>query len=206
MIGVIACAVGALFCLRGVIAMRVVIALWGAFLGLSVGGGTIASIMGESVLSSLTGWVVGIAVALTFAVLAYVYYSVAVIIAVGSVGFVLGTAVMTATDITWNWAVITGGVIAGVVLAIIAIVADFPALLLVVITAYGGSAVMTAGIMLITGTLTAEEIVHTSISTDPSDAWWWYALQVALMIVGIVVQSRLVGDERTMRQHWKADA
>ncbi len=204
--GLIALAVGAVFCLRGVIAMRFAIALWGALLGLGVGSGTIAAIVGESVLSTLLGWVVGIAVSLIFAVLAYVYYSVAVILAVGSVGFVLGALAMVMTDATWDWAVIVGGIAGGVALAIVAIAADLPAMLLVLVTAVGGGIVMTSGIMLMSGVVSVEDVLHTSISRTAPDQWWWYALDAVFIVTGIVAQSASLGDERAIRQHWNADA
>src|SRR5699024_10810121 len=49
-LGVLAVIVGAVFCFRGAAAMRLVLALWGAFAGLNVGGAAVAAVTGEGYL------------------------------------------------------------------------------------------------------------------------------------------------------------
>ncbi len=77
-LGILAVLAGAVFCFRGLPAMRIVIAFWGAFAGFGLGAALVAAIGGDSYLSTALGWVVGILVAILFAVLAYLYYAVAV--------------------------------------------------------------------------------------------------------------------------------
>ena len=62
-IGILAVAIGLLFCLRGVVAMRIVIAVWGAFVGLNLGAGIVSALSGDGFLSTALGWIVGILVA-----------------------------------------------------------------------------------------------------------------------------------------------
>ena len=84
-------------------------------------------------------WIVGLAVALVFGLIAYLYYEVAVFIGMTSIGFVLGTGAMAFLGITWSWLVILVGVITAAVLAVVAIVGDMPMVLLTVLTALAGA-------------------------------------------------------------------
>ncbi|MGF7124944.1 DUF4203 domain-containing protein [Rhodococcus sp. TAF43] len=202
-IGILAIAVGAVFCFSGTAAMRFVIALWGAFAGLNLGAGLVSAITGDGYFATALGWIVGILVALLFAVLAYLYYAVAVTLAMASVGFALGTAAMVAVGVTWNWVVVLVGVILGVALAVLTLAVDLPAVLLVVVSVLGGAVAMVGGVMLLAGAVDTADFDHASLTTTISDDWWWYAMYVALVVAGVVAQSRMLGRERSLRDQWR---
>ncbi|NOX32003.1 MAG: DUF4203 domain-containing protein, partial [Actinobacteria bacterium] len=136
-VGIIALVMGAVFCFRGYLAMRIVIPLWGAFAGFMFGAGIVAGDAGF--LATALGWIVGLGVAVVFGLIAYLYYEVSVIIGMLAIGFVLGTSVMVALGITWSWLIITGGVVLGLALASVGIVGNLPMLLLTVLTALAGA-------------------------------------------------------------------
>jgi len=202
-IGILAIVIGALFCFRGVPAMRFVIALWGAFVGLSLGAGLVAAISGDGFLATTLGWIVGILLGVLFSVLAYLYYAVAVTLAMASVGFALGTAAMAAVGVTWNWVVVTIGVVVGVALAVLALAVNLPAVLLVVVSALGGAVTVVGGVMLLAGSLDIEDFDDTGITATVADDWWWYALYVVLVVTGTIAQARLLGRERSLRDEWQ---
>ena len=137
-LGLVAILIGTVFCFRGYFAMRIIIPIWGAFAGFVLGAGLVSVGDGEF-LSTVLSWIVGLAVALVFGLIAYLYYEVAVFIGMTSIGFVLGTTVMAALGVTWSWLVILVGVITAAVLALIAIVGDMPMVLLTLLTALAGA-------------------------------------------------------------------
>lgn len=202
-IGILAVLAGAVFCFRGVLAMRFVIALWGAFVGLNLGAGLVAAITGDGFFGTALGWIVGILVSVLFSVLAYLYYTVAVTLAMASVGFVLGTAVMVAVGVTWNWVIITVGVLLGVLLAVLTLAVDLPAVLLVIVSVLGGAATVVGGLMLLAGTVDTADFDHATITGNISDSWWWYAIYVALILAGAVAQGRFLGRQRSLRDQWQ---
>ena len=57
LVGVLAIAVGALFCFRGYLAMRLIIPIWGAFAGFLLGAGLIANTGSDGFLRSTLGWI-----------------------------------------------------------------------------------------------------------------------------------------------------
>ncbi|HEX9259038.1 MAG TPA: DUF4203 domain-containing protein [Acidimicrobiales bacterium] len=204
--GLIAIVAGAIFCFRGFLALRLIIPIWGFFVGFSVGAGLIANITDEGFLSSVLGWVVGFAVAVCFAVLAYLYYAVSVVIAMGAIGFTLGASLMMALDVTWTWVIVLVGVVVGVALAGASIVADLPLLLLMILSSLAGASAITGGVMLLVGAIETQDFTDEGIIGRADDPWWWYVIYIVLAIAGIIAQARMVEDLKvSMRQAWEAD-
>lgn len=201
-LGVLAIVIGALFCFRGLPAMRVVIALWGALVGFALGGGVVAAATDTDVLGTGAGWLVAILVAVIFAALAYLYYAAAVVLAMGAAGFAVGAGAMTAAT-GQNWAVITVGVIAGVVLAAIAIALNLPAILLMIASVLGGAVSVTGGAMVLAGDLATTELDNDAIRAGMHGHWWWYALYVALVVLGAIAQIRAYPPRGPLRGRWR---
>lgn len=202
-LGIIAILAGLVLCFRGFWTLRLVISLWGAFAGFGLGAGLSAAINSESFLASALGWVVGIVLALIFAVLAYLYYWLAVVISLASIGFMLGATVMAALGVSWTWVTILIGVGVGALLALLAIVTDLPLLLLIVLSAMAGASAIVGGIMLLTGALDVADFTSYDVTARMRDDIWWYLLYLALMIAGVVSQSRATAVNRGVRQAWE---
>ncbi len=202
-VGILALVIGGLFCFRGYLAMRLIIPVWGAFAGFTLGAGLVAYFTDEGFLSTLVGWLVGIAVGVVFAMIAYLYYAISVLIAMASIGFTLGAAAMVALDVTWSWVVILVGVLLGALLAFLAIVADLPTALLVVLSAIAGAIAMTAGVMLIVGALETDDFTAVAATERIKDDWWWYVVMIALAVAGLLSQVRTVDSLRaSLRSAW----
>lgn len=203
-VGLLALAVGAMFCFRGYLTMRVIIPIWGAFGGFVLGAGLVASSNDDGFLRSVLSWAVGFAVALLFALIAYLYFEVSVVLAMTMIGFALGTSAMVAIGVDWSWLIVLVGIAVGVVLAVLAIAGNMPMVLLTVLTAAAGASAMVGGIMLLVGELQTEAITEAGGTTDQlHDDWWWYAIWGGLFVAGIVAQ--VAAAERlnaTMREMW----
>jgi len=204
--GLVAMVAGLVFCFRGFLTMRVVIPIWGAFAGFSLGAGLIAELTDSRFLRTVGGWTLGVVLALVFGVLAYLYYEVSIVIGAGAVGFALGSTLMVALNVTWTWVIVLVGVAVGVLLALAAIVADLPMIVLTVLTALGGASATVAGLMLLTGTLTADDLTRPAITERVDDSAAWWIIYAALAIFGMVAQVRAL-DSLTMsvRSEWDAE-
>jgi hypothetical protein len=196
---------GGLFCFFGYLAFRVIIPVWGAVAGFSLGAGLIAAATDEGFLRTGLAWVVAIGLAVLFALLAYLFYWVAVILAMGSIGFTLGASVMGALGVDWNWVVVLVGIAGGVLLAVLAIVSDFPMILLVLLSALAGASAVTAGLMVLTGAIETEDFTDEAVTAQAGDDWWWYLVYGVLAVAGIVYQMRAMERVRgSMRESWEA--
>lgn len=197
--------VGAALCLGGYIAIRIILPIWGALVGFTVGVALVAAVTGEGIFATLVSWVAGIALAIVFAACAYLYYEVSVVLAMGAAGFVIGSTVLLAFGVGWSWLVTLGGLALGVVFALLAIVANLPMVLLTVLTALAGAATATTGAMILVGALDVDQLQGTTlVRSFEGEGIWWLAY-AALAVVGIVSQVRtLESMMRPVRDEWVA--
>ena len=202
-IGLLAIVVGATFCFRGAVAMRMVICLWGAFSGFLLGAGLFAGLDGSQFLRATMGWIVGLVLASVFGAIAYLFYEVAVVLAMASIGFALGTTIMAALGVTWTWVVILVGVIAGIMLAGVALASNMPLVILLVLSAFGGASAIVMGIMLLVGTVNSDQFTRAQATHHMQTSWWWYALYLVLAVIGMAAQFQFLDSLRgSMRDQW----
>jgi hypothetical protein len=205
LIGLLAIVVGLALCFYGYAALRLVIAIWGAFAGFLLGAGIVASVTGEGFLATGLAWLVGLGVAIVFGLIAYLYYAVSVILGMGAIGFALGTTLMAALGVSWSWLVILVGVAVGVLLAFLAIAGDLPMLILAVLGAFAGASVTISGALLVVGVLDREDLASPETTQSVELGWWWTAAYLVLAVVGLVVQLRSVETRQgTLRETWAA--
>lgn len=200
-VGLIAILTGAVFCFRGYLAMRIIIPLWGAFAGFMLGAGIMSG--SDGFLGSAIGWIVGIAVAVVFGLIAYLYYEVAVMIGMMAIGFALGSSLMVLLGVTWSWLIVLSGVVLAVVLAFIAIAGDLPMVLLTVLTGLAGASTIVFGLMLVVGAVDVAELDSAQTTEVLADDWWWYAIYIVLAIAGMLAQLADVDRRRdSLRAAW----
>lgn len=204
-VGIIAVLVGALLCFRGYVTMRLIISLFGAFVGFLLGAGLVAGLSDSGFGQLALSWLVGIVVAVVFGVLAYFSYQVAVVIGMAGIGFTIDTSLMAAASVGSQPVVLAVGVIAGIVLAGIAIATDLPAIILVILTALAGASVVLAGVMIIVGAIGLDRLTVDGVAAEMARGWLWWVLYAGLALLGGLAQFRaLSGRRRPMRQQWGA--
>lgn len=202
-LGVLVILAGALLCFRGQLVLRLVFPVWGAFAGFAFGAGLVAGLAEERFLGSVLGWGLGVLFALIFAVFAYSYYAVAVVLVMASIGFTLGSGLVVALGIDWNWVAVLVGVLVGALLGVGAVLVDVPMLVLVLLTAAAGAVGVVAGLMLLTGALDSATFTEGDFTGRVEDDWWWYAAILALAIVGVLSQARTIATlRRSVRLTW----
>ena len=202
-VGIIAVLIGALLCFRGYVTMRLIISLFGAFVGFLLGAGLVAGATDSGFGQLALSWLVGIVGAVIFGVLAYFSYQIAVVIGMAGIGFTIGTSVMAAVGVGSPIATVAVGLVAGALLAVIAIATDLPAVILVVLTALAGASLTVTGVMVIAGSIGLNRLTVEGVTAEMGRGWWWYVLYAGLALLGIVAQLRArSGGPRTMRQQW----
>ena len=205
-LGILAIAIGALFALRGYLTMRVVIPIWGSLIGFMLGAGAVGAATDANFLSTAAAWIVGIALAVVFAFLAYLYYEVSVILAMGGIGFMLGSSLMVALNVTWGWVIVLAGVVAAMALGLLAIVGELPMLLLTLLTAAAGSAAVVGGIMLLVGSIDTTDVAQLGVVGAIDDSPLWWVLYVVILLIGVFTQFQaLDGVRGALREQWDSD-
>jgi hypothetical protein len=206
LLGLLAILAGGAMLLAGQFVLRLVIPVWGFFAGFAFGAGLVADLADERFLGTVLGWVLGLLFALVFAVLAYLYYYVAVVIAMGAFGFAIGSGLVVALGIDWNWVAVLVGTIVGVVVGLVAVFTDLPMIVLVVFSSFAGAVAVVGGVMLLVGSLNSADFTRGDFTSTVDNSWAWSLLLLVLAVVGILIQARQrVVMRRTINETWYAE-
>ncbi len=190
-IGLLALLLGAAFCFAGYQFFRILITIWGFFAGFTLGAQGVVALFGGGFLSTVTSWVIGLVVGLVLAALAYLFYYAAVVILGGSVGYSIGAGFIALLGLspTGFIAVIVGLVVA-VVLAILIIVLNLPRILIIVLSALGGSGTILAGLLLMLQRIPLAFLGYGSVSAFIENSWFWTIVWLVVAGAGMFVQWR----------------
>jgi hypothetical protein len=190
----------------GQFVLRLVIPVWGFFAGFGFGAGLVADLADERFLGTVLGWVLGLVFAVVFAVLAYLYYYVAIVLAMAAFGFAIGSGLVVALGIDWNWVAVLVGTVVGAVLGLVSIFADMPAIVLVVLSSFAGAVGVVGGLMLLVGSLNSADFTRGDFTDTVEDGWAWSLLLLVLAFVGILNQARQRAVlRRTIQATWYAE-
>jgi hypothetical protein len=188
LIGLLALVIGAAFCLAGYRFILILLPIWGFFAGFSIGASAIANLFGGGFLATTSSWLAGFVVGLVFAVLSYLYYYFAVAVLGASVGYMIGTGFMALLGIQPGVLTVVVGVLGAAVLAGVVLYLNVPKLLLIVLSALGGAAIMIAGLLLILGRIPLEALRYGVVGSVIQDSWFWLLVWLVAAGVGLVVQ------------------
>lgn len=206
-IGLMAIVIGIMFCVQGNTLMRIMFPFMGFFAGFSATAGAIAGINGDKFLGTVFSWVVGFFVGLIFGVLAFIFYEFAIVLAFAGWGFAITSGVLTFLNLDWNWLVIIIGTLVGIIFGIAAIVMQLPMLVLIMITAFLGSAVIIYGLMLVFKTASLGDFSNGLVREKIHNNLGLYLVWFTFGLLGSVFQSRAFGAEQKMvKDYWESSA
>jgi len=196
-VGIIAILVGLGLCFAGLKYFLLLLPVWGAIVGFVIGSNMMHHLFGqEPFLAGTTGIIVGVVVAIAFAVLSYLYYYFAVIVAGGAIGYLFGIGIMGIFGLDGIVAWIVGLIVA-VVFAIAFIQLAMPIWLAIWATAIGGASAIITGLAVLLGTVKVADMNYgflTALWNAPNVGIIWIAAGVVLAIVGVFAQMRMIGE------------
>ena len=206
-LGLFAILAGSVMIFAGQFVLRLVIPIWGFFAGFAFGAGLFAGLADERFLGTVLGWITGFVFALIFAVFAYLYYAVAVIIAMAAFGFVIGSGLVVAVGIDWNWVAVVVGVVVGTVLGLVSIFGNMPMIVLAVASSIAGAITVVAGLMLMVGSMDSADFTRSGFTAAVDTSWIWWVLLLVLAIAGILAQTRQrLTMRRSINETWYAES
>jgi hypothetical protein len=207
LLGLLGMVAGLAMLLAGQFVLRMVIPIWGFFAGFAFGAGLVAGLADERFLGTVLGWVLGAVFALVFALFAYLYYYVAVTLAMGAFGFAIGSGLVVALGIDWNWVVVLVGLVVGVVFGLLSIFTNVPMIALVIFSAFAGAVGLVGGLMLLVGELNSADFTRGDFTSTVENSWAWSLLLLVLAFAGVLVQARQrVMMRRTIQEVWYAES
>lgn len=207
LLGLLAILAGGAMLLAGQFVLRLILPIWGFFAGFAAGAGFVADVGDDRFLGTVLGWVLGLVFGLVLALLAYFFYAVAVILAMASFGFAIGSGLVVALGIDWNWVAVLVGLAVGAIVGIASIFVNMPMLVLIVLGSIAGAVGVVGGLMLVFGSLNTADFSRGDFVDTVNNNWFWYVLLLVLIVFGVFVQlrQRLVLNQ-SVREYWYADA
>ena len=206
LLGLLAIIAGGAMLLAGQFVLRLVIPIWGFFAGFAFGAGLVAELADERFLGTVLGWVLGLVFALVFAVFAYLYFAIAVVLAMAAFGFAIGSGLVVALGIDWNWLAVLVGVAVGAVVGLASVFGNMPMIVLVVFSSFAGAVGVVAGLMLLFGSLDSADFTRGGFTDTVQDSWGWYLTLLVLAFAGIVAQaSQRATMRRSINDVWYAE-
>ena len=168
----------------------ILLPIWGFFAGFQFGATLFTNLVGEGFLRTVLSWVVGLLVAIFAAVLAYLFYAVAVVLLAGFVGYQLGVGLMTGIGVKEGFLMFLVGLIFALGLAALAIFLRLPKLLILALSALAGAGTLLAGIFLALGRLSLDNLRYGEVGALLRDSWFWGLLYLAIAALGFYFQWR----------------
>jgi hypothetical protein len=187
-IAIVALLIGAALCLGGWRFFLLLLPIWGFVVGFNVGTDAVSAIFGDGTFATVTSWLVGLILALVFAIFSYLYYYLAVAVLAGAVGYAIGAGAWGLIGNDYGLVAFVIGIAVGVVVAVAALVLNVPKYLVIVLTSIGGAATVLAGWFILIGKVPEDAIQWTQIGALIKDSWFYLIVFIAIAAVGIVVQ------------------
>ena len=206
LLGLLAIIAGGAMIFAGQFVLRFVIPIWGFFAGFAFGAGLVADFADERFLGTVLGWVLGLVFAVVFAVFAYLYYYVAIVLAMGAFGFAIGSGLIVALGVDWNWVAVLVGTAVGVIVGLVSIFVNMPVIVLIVFSSFAGAVGVVGGVMLLVGSLNSADFTRGDFTNTVENGWAWSLLLLVLALVGIFSQALQRAVMRTtIHETWYAE-
>lgn len=203
LLGLLAILAGGLMLFAGQYVLRLILPIWGFVAGFAAGAGLVADLADERFLGTVLGWILGLVLGLVLAILAYFVYAVAVILAMASFGFAIGSGIVVAIGIDWNWVAVLVGLLVGGIVGVASIFLDMPMIVLIVIGSIAGAVTVVGGLMLLVGSLNSADFTRATFTETVKDSWGWYVTLLILAFLGIIIQARQRAVmRRTIHAYW----
>ena len=173
LMAILAVVIGLAFCFGGWRFFLVLLPLWGFVVGFGLGTEAMRALFGDGTFATVTSWLVGLVVAVGFAVLSYFFYYVAIAVFAGTVGYAIGASAWGIIGNEQGAIAFVIGLVVGVVFAVAALALNVPRYLVIVLTGLGGAAAVLAGWFLLIGKVPTDNVTWWQVGHLIKDSWFY---------------------------------
>jgi hypothetical protein len=182
---------GGLVAFGGYRLFLILLPIYGFFFGLSFGAHSVQALFGDGFLSTTSSWVVGFFVGLMFAVLAYLFWVVAVAIAAGSIGYALVAGFFSLFGADLNVLVWIVGVAVGIAFALAAVFLNLQKAIVIIATALAGAWAIVGTFLFLFGSASPEILAEQGAKVILDDHPLWFLLFAVVAVMGMLFQFRV---------------
>jgi hypothetical protein len=178
-LGVVGVLAGGLVALYGVRVFYLLLPLWGFVAGFLIGADAVTELLGDGFLATAAGWAAGLALGVALAVTATLWLWGAVLVLAFGVGTEVGSGLLLGLGFQPGILPFAAGVVLGAALVVLAIAVDGPVLLVAVLTALGGTALVIDGALMVLHVLQPGDLAGGAVAAlrgDPMLVLAWLVL------------------------------
>jgi hypothetical protein len=187
--GMIALLFGLALCFLGYRLFLVLLPIWAFVFGFGLGAQTVQVIFGDAFLATVTSWMVGFIVAVIFAVLAYLFYVLAVALIAGSLGYSVAVGLLTALGLDFGLIVWLIGLVAAVALALVVLRFNIQKLVIEIATAFLGAGAIVGTFVALFSGLRSTELIQLGTKWVLQNPLWLIVF-IVLGVLGTWAQMR----------------
>jgi hypothetical protein len=162
--------------------------IWGFFTGFVLGAQTIDFLFNTGLFATVTGWVVGFFVGLIFAVLAYLFYFIAVGIISFSLGYGATVALLSWIGLSTGFLLWLIAVIVGVALAVVVYMFNVQKYAIIVATAVGGTGMIIYTFLAVFNGAAAVSLLNNPVGMAVTNSFGWLLFFLVVAGMGIAGQ------------------
>lgn len=183
--------IGLMFLFFGYAFFRILLPIWGFFVGLMFGVHGMQALFGANVIGTSSGFILGIFSGIILAALAYLVFSLAIYWFGLTIGYVLGSGLMMAIGMDGFMSVVVGAVVA-VLLTIVFVKAKMPKNIIVILTSLGGAMAIMMGIFVLFGAVPQIPGSLQLTSYLVTGSWFWLIIWAVLAAIGLTFQYAVI--------------
>jgi hypothetical protein len=202
LLGILGLILGVVVCLAGLRFFFVLLPVWGFVTGFLAGAALVTAIFGDGFLATTLGIVVGLIFAVVFALFSYLYWYVGALLAAGGAGAILGTSLFATFGVDSDWVLFFVGLAFAAAFVLIALVVNFPVLVVIIGTAFAGSAIAIGGLLLLLNKFDREEIGTGALWQRIDDNLILWLIWLVAAGIGIAAQFNLVKKDTLQIERW----
>lgn len=189
---VLAIIVGLGLSFMGYAAFRILLPIIGFLAGLWLGMDLVNEFaMNYPLMGISLGLIVGLILGAVFAAVAYLVYSLAVLIFGVSLGYALGAGFMYAIGLQTPFLNFVVGLVAAIALGYAFWKTDMPKLYIMALTAFAGASALIAGALVLFGQIPPSQLGLSFVNAYIGQSWFWILIWVIIGSVGFFVQYQM---------------
>lgn len=177
----------------GYAAFRILLPIIGFLAGLWLGMDIVNEFaMNYPLMGVSLGLILGLVLGGIFAAVAYLVYSLAIVIFGISIGYALGAGFMYAIGLNTPFINFIVGVVVAVAIGIAFMRVDMPKLYIMGLTAFAGASALIAGVLVLFGQIPPSQLGLSFVNAYIGQSWFWILIWAIIGSVGFFVQYQMV--------------
>jgi hypothetical protein len=158
--------------------------------GFFTGAGFVNQILGDRFLGTALGWILGLVLGVIFALAAWNWWYVGVIVAAATTGSVGGSALAEAIGIDRKVVIFLFAVAGAAIMLYVSVKMNMPLRTVIMNTSFAGASMTVVGLMLVFNQIQRTELGEGSGVAILRESWWWTIVWLAFGVVGFVGQNK----------------